>query len=88
VSEVGWCEEMTENKLCPYDKKPCIRNECMAWSGKQDLEELKRNHADSFESLVQVMMMQEGISRSSVLDVIEIRNNNERCKLIEPEQPI
>jgi hypothetical protein len=36
-----------EIKLCPYDKKPCIKEECMAWSGKQDLEELKREHAEA-----------------------------------------
>jgi hypothetical protein len=77
-----------EIKLCPYDKKPCIKEECMAWSGKQDLEELKREHAESFESLVQVIMMQEGISHSSAMNVIKIRNDNERCKLIDPEQPI
>jgi hypothetical protein len=77
-----------ENKLYPYDKKPYIREACMAWSCKEDLEALKRDHADSFESLVQVLMMSEGISRSSALDVINIRNDNERCKLIDPEQPI
>lgn len=75
-------------KLCPYDKKPCIKEECMAWSGKQDLEELKRDNADGFESLVQVLMMQEGISRQTAMNIIEIRNNNERCKLINPGQPI
>lgn len=76
------------NKLCPYDKKPCIREACMAWSCKQDLEELKRDHADSFESLVEVLMVQEGCSRKSALGIIEIRNDNERCKLIDTEQPI
>lgn len=77
-----------ETKLCPYDKKPCIRDLCMAWSAKQDLEELKTSHKDSFESLVSVIMVQEGVSRSTALEIIEIRNNNERCKLIEPEQAI
>jgi hypothetical protein len=77
-----------ELKVCPYDKQPCIREKCMAWSEKQDLEELKRDHPDSFDSLVWVLMQQEGCSKTQALDIIEIRNNNERCKLIEPEQPI
>ena len=77
-----------EPKLCPYDKKPCIREECMAWSEKLNIEEIKRDNNEGFESLVTVLMAQEGISRNAALDVIEIRNNNERCKLIDPEQPI
>jgi hypothetical protein len=60
----------------------------MAWSCKQDLEALKRDRADPFESLVEVLMVQEGCSRKSALDIIETRNDNERCKLIDPEQPI
>jgi hypothetical protein len=77
-----------ETKLCPYDKKPCIKESRMAWSRKQDLNELRTQHEDSFESLVSVLMMQEGVSRKTALDIIEVRNNNERCKLIEPEQLI
>jgi phage-related baseplate assembly protein len=74
--------------LCPFHWKPCIKEQCMAWSEKQDLEELKITNPDGFESLVTVLRMQEGISRQSALDIIEIRNNNERCKLVYPEQPI
>lgn len=77
-----------ETKLCPYDKKPCVKELCMAWSCKQNLDELKILHKDSFESLISVLMMQEGVSRNTALDIIEVRNNNERCKLIDPEQPI
>ncbi len=79
---------MTDEKICPYDKQPCIREKCMAWSGKQDLEEIKREHGDSFDALVSLIMQQEGCSKTAALGIIEIRNNNERCKLIDPEQPI
>lgn len=75
-------------RLCPYDKKPCITTECMAWSRKQDLYALQMDDAEGFESLLQCLMMQEGISRKTALELITIRNDNERCKLIDPGQPI
>ena len=74
--------------LCPYHWKPCIKEQCMAWSKKEDLEEIKKNNPEGFESLVSVLMIQEGYSRNAALDVIEIRNNNERCRIIYPDQPI
>lgn len=81
-------EEETPQKACPFDKKPCIKEACMAWSCKENLSDLERDHKDSFEALLELTARQEGVSLKDARGIIEIRNNNERCKLIDPEQPI
>jgi hypothetical protein len=60
----------------------------MAWSKKQDLEALKISNPDGLESLISVLVIQEGVSRKTALEIINIRNDNERCRLIYPEQPV
>lgn len=75
-------------KLCPFDKKPCVTTECMAWSGKEDLEEIEREHKDSFEALLRMIALQEGCSDDSARKIVEMRNDHERCKLITPEPVI
>ena len=79
---------MQKDKLCPYDKMPCIREKCMAWSGKEDLEEVEREHGDSFRALLEVTAMQEGTTIEAARKIIQIRNDDERCKLITPEPPV
>jgi len=79
---------MQKNKLCPFDKHPCIREECMAWSGKEDLEEVERENGESFKALLEVTAIQQGCSIEAARKIIEIRNNDERCKIITPEPPV
>lgn len=75
-------------KLCPFDKQPCIKEECMAWSEKQDLEELEKTHKESFDALIEATSIQECVSLENARKIIEIRNNDERCKLITSEPAI
>jgi hypothetical protein len=79
---------MIMQKLCPFDKKPCITKECMAWSGKENLDEVAKEHPDSFNALIQVIALQECCSDDSARKIIEMRNDHERCKLITPEPVI
>lgn len=75
-------------KLCPFDKKPCITNDCMAWAGKEDLDEVAKEHPDSYDALVQVIALQEHCSEESAREIIKMRNDHERCKIITPEPVI
>ena len=75
-------------KKCPFDKQPCIKEECMAWSGKQDLKEIEKNHKENFDALIEQISVQEHVSLENARKIIEIRNNDERCKLITPESVI
>lgn len=79
---------MHTNKRCPFDKHPCIREECMAWSGKVDLEMVEREHADSFQALLELTAVQEGTTIEGARKIIQIRNDDERCKLIMPESAV
>lgn len=79
---------MQKNKRCPFDKHPCIREECMAWSGKEDLEKVEREHGDSFQALLELTAVQEMTTIENARKIIQIRNDDERCKLISPEPPV
>lgn len=78
----------TEPKLCPYHWLPCIKEKCMAWSGKQDLNEIEKDHKESLDALIQTIALQEMISFESAKEIVKMRNDDERCKLIRPEPVI
>ena len=75
-------------KACPFDKQPCIKERCMAWSGKVDLEKIEQEHKESFDALLNLTAMQEMVSIEQAREIIKIRNEDERCKLISPEPPV
>lgn len=75
-------------KVCPFDKQLCIKERCMAWSGKEDLEKIEQEHKESFEALLSLTAMQEMVSIEQAREIIKIRNEDERCKLISPEPPV
>ena len=65
-----------------YGTEDCIKNECMAWHEKHDIEKLRAEEPEGYDALIKLTAMQQGCYERDAELFLEVENKS-YCKLIE-----